>query len=158
MSSARMRTAAALLAGMHERDRRWMLARLSPSRSRALEALVAELRTVCPVGLDLETEALSEPPLPDDRPEAPPPGVLLAGLEGLSPAWTARALKSCAPDHAELFRAHVEEVVADRVCTDLRALPATMPPALARMLAATVRDRGRRHATATAEGAYRCDA
>lgn len=142
MNGEGMRQAAVLLASLHPSDRRWIRRRLPDGWSARLMRLCRQVQNVAPTDAGVLREVLDG--LQDTRPEPPPPDVLLAGLEGLLPAWVARTLVACAPDHRELYlsgRSQPDRVAVERA---LRDGPASLPPKLAETLARVVRQRGER--------------
>lgn len=142
MSAEGMRQAAVLLASLHWRDRVWMRRRLPGKWWKRLRQLSRELRSLTTDDAQMLRDALLEPLR--TRPEPPPPDVLLAGLDGLSPAWVARALAACAPDHRDMLlsaRPSTDQAAIDRA---LREGPTSLPPGLAQALTQLIRQRGER--------------
>lgn len=144
MNSDGMRQAAVLIASLHPRDRAWMRRRLPDGWWTRLKRLSDQVRALGSVDANVLRDALRE--TRGARPEPPPPDVLLAGLDGLSPTWVARTLTACAPDHRELYlsgRSPADQAAVERA---LREGPDSLPPKLAATLARLVRQRGERAA------------
>lgn len=142
MNREGLRQAAVLLASLHPRDRAWIRRRLPEGWRARLKRLSRQVRALGQADAGVLRDALHE--TQDARPEPPTPDVLLAGLDGLSPAWAARTLAACAPDHRELYlagRPQADQVAIERA---LREGPAALPPKLAAALAQLVRQRGER--------------
>lgn len=137
-----MRQAAVLLASLHPRDRAWIRRRLPHRWWAGLRQLSSYVRTLGPIDEGVLRDALRE--VRDARPEPPKPDVLLAGLDGLSPAWVACTLAACAPDHRDVYlcgRSQADQAAVERA---FREIPASLPPKLAATLARLVRQRGER--------------
>jgi len=144
MSAPGMRKAAMVLASLHPRDRAWVLEQLRPTWRYDLKRLI---RQAADLGADnpaLTRDAIAACEREAARPEPPTPDHLLAGLQGLSPEWTARALAACAPDHLDLYAANAAPEQVRRVRGELLNLPKILPPKLADTLTGLVRARGER--------------
>jgi hypothetical protein len=144
MNSEGLRQAAVLIASLHPRDRAWVRRRLPDGWWARLKPLADQVRALGTTDAHVLRDALRESR--DARPEPPPPDVLLAGMDGLSPAWIARTLSACAPDHREMYlsgRSQADQAAVERA---LREGPASLPPKLAATLARLVRQRGERAA------------
>lgn len=142
MNREGMRQAAVLLASLHPRDRAWIKQRLPASWWLPLSRLSKQARSLAPAHANVLRDALLQPPT--EAPEPPTPDVLLAGLDGLPPAWVARALVACAPDHRELYLAARPTSEQQRVERALHDVPSALPPRLAEAVAKRVRQRGER--------------
>ncbi len=145
MSSPELRRAALFLGSLHTEDRKWLLERLPAGQRQTLAPLLKELRSLGSLdptvaqqllGGDMDGTALAEPPSPQH---------LLRGLQGLSPAWAARVLRACAPDHVDMYVSQLTPVTARIVREEFSRLPAKLPPGLARALVSIVNERGRSH-------------
>lgn len=142
MNREGLRQAAVLLASLHPRDRAWVRRRLPKDWWTRLKPLSRQARALGPADARMLREALHQ--VPQARPEPPTPDVLLAGLDGLSPAWAARTLAACAPDHRELYLSGRPAADQSAVERALRDGPESLPPRLADALAQLVRRRGER--------------
>jgi len=135
-----LRKAAVVLAGLHPDDRMWLLERLQPSWRYDLRRLIDQIASMKVPDSDIAREAVrisgEAPPL-----HPPAPDRLLAGTHGLSPAWCARVLAACAPDHMEMFAANSTPAKANAVRAELLTLP-KLPPKLSETLMRLVRERG----------------
>lgn len=137
-----LKQAAVLIAGMHPVDRRWIRQRLPSLCHSALDQLLDDLRRLDGNDPQVLREALTTEPSRLPPAEPPTPDVLLAGLQGLDPAWVACALRACAPDHAELYLASQSTAHALVVREALGRAPSHMPAKLTRVLTLAVRSRG----------------
>ncbi|MDW2981771.1 hypothetical protein [Rhodanobacter sp. KK11] len=142
MNHEGMRQAAVLLASLHPSDRAWIRRRLPAGWRGRLKRLLRQVRALGQADGGVLSDALHT--AQDARPDPPTPDVLLAGLDGLSPAWVARTLTACALDHRELYLAGQLPVDQENVERALREGPASLPPKLAGALAQLVRQRGER--------------
>lgn len=140
MSAFGLRKAAVALAGLHPDDRMWLLERLQPSWRYDLRRLIGQIASMKIPDPDIAREAVrtsgEAPPL-----HPPAPDRLLAGMHGLSPAWCARVLAACAPDHMEMFAANSTSAKANAVRAELLTLP-KLPPKLSETLTRLVGERG----------------
>lgn len=139
-----MRKAAVVLAGLHSRDRAWLLERLRPTWRYDLKRMIRQAEDLGAHNSALTADVLSACEREAARPEPPTPDHLLAGLQGLSPEWTARVLAACAPDHLDLYAANTAPEQVRRVRDELLNLPKALPPKLAATLTSLVRARGER--------------
>jgi hypothetical protein len=143
VNRAGLRRAAVLVAGMHRSDRRWIRKQLAGNVWRSLERAMDELRRVSRMDRQLIGQML---PATDGMPapEPPPPDVLMAGLDGLSPDWASLVLDACAPDHRAMYDA--SRRTGGEPADGGRSVPERqhVPPALASCLAEVVRRRGQR--------------
>lgn len=140
MSTSGLRKAAVALACLHPGDQAWLLERLRPSSRYDLRRLIGQIGSMKIPDFDIAREAVQI--CGNDRPPHPPvPDRLLAGMRGLSPAWCARVLVACAPDHMEIFAANNTPTMANAVRAELLTLP-NLPSKLAETLTRMVRKRG----------------
>jgi hypothetical protein len=146
VSSPGLRRAAVLLGSVHTEDRAWLLARLPPGQRQALAPLLEEVRRLGPVDPAVARQVLDGEAHVTELPEPPSPQHLLRGLQGLSPAWAARVLRACAPDHVDMYVSQLAPATARMVREEFSRLPAKLPAGLARALAAIVNERGRSRA------------
>jgi hypothetical protein len=129
-----MRKAAVYLATLHPKDRRWLLAQLPASRMSALDALIAEAEPLVKAAPELVVELLADNEAGKPA-EVPAPNLLISTLNTLDESWAARMIAATAPDHAEIYLAACFRQRAMGIRSELGALPAAFPPALARCMA-----------------------
>jgi hypothetical protein len=146
MSATALRKAAAVLAGLHRRDREWMLARMPSAARTGIKPLLAQFRAIGVADATLVREALDLCDKDARTPEPPTPDRLLAGMRGMSPEWKARVLAACAPDHVELYAASHPASDTQAVRNELLSLPKPLPPKFAGALTNFVRRRGEHEA------------
>lgn len=144
MSASGMRKAAVALAGLHSRDRAWLLDRLRPTWRYDLKRMIRQAEGLGAHNSALTADVLAACDRNATRPDPPTPDHLLAGLQGLSPEWTARVLAACAPDHLDLYAANAAPEHVRCVRDELLNLPKVLPPKLADTLTDLVRARGER--------------
>lgn len=140
MSAFGLRKAAVALAALHPDDRTWVLERLQPSWRYDLRRLIGQIASMEIHDSEIVREAVRLSG-EESRLNPPAPDRLLAGMQGLSPPWCARALSACAPDHMDVFAANSTPAKANAVRAELLSLP-KLPPKLSETLARLLRERG----------------
>lgn len=145
MSTAGMRQAAVMLAGLHPSDRDWLLERLRPTWRYDLKRLIGQAQDLGAGNAALSRQVLARCEKDTSSlPEPPAPDQLLTGLQGLVPEWIARVLASCAPDHLDVYAANAEPESVRSVREALLQIPKVLPSKLAETLTKLVRERGER--------------
>lgn len=134
MSASGMRKAAAYLATLHPKDRRWLLAQLPTSCVNELNSLIAEVEPLLKAAPDMVVELLNDHEAGKPA-EVPAPDLLISTLNTLDEPWAARIIAATAPDHAEIYLAACFRQRAMGIRSELHSLPAAFPPALARCMA-----------------------
>ena len=146
MNATGLRKAAAVLAGLHHRDREWMLARLPLAARVGMQQLLAQLAAFHVTDRTLIREAIDLCEEKERTPASPAPDSLLAGLRGMTPEWKARVLAAFTPDPIGWYVARHAASDVQAVRAELLGLPKQLPPKFADALVEFVRCRGERAA------------
>lgn len=142
MNAMGTRKAAILLTNLAARDRRWLMRRLPSEWRSVLKPLIDEAGRLGSHDSEVVLGALGLDATEPVSAEAPLPEVLLAGMAGLSPAWAARVLAACAPDHLGLYATHCDAAQAEATRQEFARVRGMLPPKLAEALGRAVRARG----------------
>lgn len=142
MNATGTRKAAVLLASLAASDRRWLMRRLPSAWRSVLKLLIDDAGRLGSHDSELVRGALGLDATEPASAVAPLPEVLLAGMAGLSPAWAARVLAACAPDHLGLYATHCDPAQAEATRQEFARVRGTLPPKLADALGRAVRARG----------------
>lgn len=134
MTTPALRKVALMLAAMHPRDRRWMLARLPEAARDAWRRHGTEATALVSPDPAAALSHLCGSTPPADV-EVPEPVTLIRALDKLPIVWAARSLAVVAPDHIDLYKAACRperQVALNRGAGPTDRVP---PPALAHALA-----------------------
>lgn len=140
MSAAGLRKAAAVMASLHSVDQAWLLDKFKPSCRHDLRTLIEQVQAMKVSRLEELRDEIRNHEI-DCIPQPPSPERLLGSMRGLSPAWRARLLAACAPDHLDFVAANIEPEEAQAVRAEFLMLP-QLPRKLSEALAIIARTRG----------------
>lgn len=150
MSAAGLRKAAAVMASLHPADQAWLLDKFKPGCRHDLRTLIEQVEAMrVPHLEELRDEMRNHES--DCIPQPPAPERLLGAMRGLSPAWRARVLAACAPDHLDFVAANSVPEEALAIRAEFLMLP-QLPRKLSEALALIARTRGGSATQASGQG------